>query len=206
VRWLERQRRDPYVAEARRRGYRSRAAFKLMELDDRLHFLKPGARIVDLGAAPGGWTQVAVERTGAFTSAKGRVVAIDLVPMDPIPGATLLQHDAEDPGLGALIAAALGGRADVVLCDMAAPAIGHASTDHLRTLALAEAAAALAAELLAPGGAFLVKLLRGRDEGDLLAALKRDFTTVRWVKPPASRTESAEAYLLATGFRAPLKS
>jgi 23S rRNA (uridine2552-2'-O)-methyltransferase len=205
VRWLERQRRDPYVAEARRQGYRSRAAFKLKELDDRLHLLKPGARVVDLGAAPGGWTQVAAERTGAASSDKGRVVAVDLLPMDPIPGAVVIQGDVEAAGTGALIVAALGGPADVVLSDMAAPATGHASTDHLRTLALAEAAAALAVELLRPGGALLVKLFRGRDEGELLAAIKRDFTTVRWVKPPASRSESSEAYLVATGFRASLK-
>ncbi len=205
VRWLERQRRDPYVAEARRQGYRSRAAFKLVELDDRLHLLKPGARIVDLGAAPGGWTQIAVQRTRAASSGNGRVVAVDLLPMDSIPGAILLHHDVESADVAAAIVAALGGPADLVLSDMAAPATGHASTDHLRTLALAEAAAALAVELLRPGGAFLVKLFRGRDEGELLAAIKRDFTTVRWVKPPASRSESSEAYLVATGFRGPLK-
>lgn len=205
VRWLERQRRDPYVAEARRLGYRSRAAFKLKELDDRLHLLKQGARLVDLGAAPGGWTQIAAERTRAATSTKGRVVAVDLLPMDPIPGAVLIQHDVESAEAAALIVAALGGPADIVLSDMAAPATGHASTDHLRTLALAEAAAALAVELLRPGGTFLVKLFRGRDEGELLAAIKRDFATVRWVKPPASRSESSEAYLLATGFRGPSK-
>lgn len=201
VRWLERQLNDPYVAEARRRGYRSRAAFKLAELDDRLHLLRPGARIVDLGAAPGGWTQVAVARTRAGKPGGGRVLAVDVEAMKPIPGAKLLALDLLTEGAPALIRAALGGPADAVLSDMAPRATGHAATDHLRIMALAEAAAEVGLAMLAPGGAFITKVWQGGSEAELLARLKRAFAKVRHVKPPASRAESAETYLVATGFR-----
>ena len=200
TRWLERQLNDPYVAEAKRLGYRSRAAFKLAELDDRLHLLKPGARIVDLGAAPGGWTQIAVERART-SDGRGQVVALDLLPMQPIAGAEILQLDFLDADAPQRIRAALGGPADLVMSDMAAPSTGHPQTDHLRIMALAEAAYAFAAEILSPGGAFLAKVLRGGTEKELLDRLKRDFATVRHVKPPASRANSAEIYVVATGFR-----
>jgi 23S rRNA (uridine2552-2'-O)-methyltransferase len=195
--WLERQLNDPYVQEAKRRGYRSRAAFKLLELDKQLGLLKPGNRVLDLGAAPGGWTQVAVERTGKG----GQVIGIDIAPMDEIAGATLLLGDflAEDaPGR---LKAALGGPADVVLSDMAAPASGHSATDHMRIMGLAEAAHDFAREVLAPGGSFVAKVLQGGTERALLERLKRDFAKVRHVKPPASRADSAEMYVVATGFR-----
>ncbi len=198
--WLERQLNDPYVSEAKRLGYRSRAAFKLMELDDRFHFLKPGLRVVDLGAAPGGWSQVAVERVRA-ESGRGRVVGIDLLAIDPIPGAVLLRGDFLDPKAPAALREALGGPADIVLSDMAAPATGHAATDHLRVVALAEAAFAFAREVLAPGGVFIAKVFQGGAEGELLAGLKRDFASLRHAKPPASRAESAEIYVVAQGFR-----
>jgi len=197
TRWLERQLNDPYVAEAKARGLRSRAAFKLLQLDEKFHFLKRGQRVVDLGAAPGGWTQVAVERVGP----QGRVVGIDLLPMDPVPGAVLLTLDFLDPDAPARLRAALEGPADLVLSDMAAPTTGHAQTDHLRIIALAEAAHAFAAEVLAPDGAFVCKLFQGGATQGLLQALKRDFAAVRHVKPPASRADSAEIYLVATGFR-----
>jgi len=197
TRWLERQLNDPYVAEARRLGYRSRAAFKLLQLDDRFHLLAPGRRIVDLGAAPGGWTQVAVERVGRA----GHVVAVDVSAVDAIPGATVLQLDASAPEAPAAIAGTLGGPADVVLSDMAPPATGHAQTDHLRIVALAESAYDCARRLLAPGGSFVCKVLQGGAQGDLLAGLKQAFATVRHVKPPASRADSAELYPFATGFR-----
>jgi 23S rRNA (uridine2552-2'-O)-methyltransferase len=199
--WLERQLNDPYVAEARRLGYRSRAAFKLLELDDRFRFLKPGERVVDLGAAPGGWTQVAVARSRAETG-KGRVVSIDVLPMDPVPGAIFLQDDFLGEAAHAAIKAALGGSADVVLSDMAAPAMGHAATDHLRIIALAEAAYAFAKSVLAPGGSFVTKVFQGGTERSLLEALRRDFESVRHAKPPSSRAESAEVYVVAQGFRA----
>ncbi len=194
TRWLERQLNDPYVGDARRLGYRSRAAFKLLQLDQRFHLLAPGRRVVDLGAAPGGWTQVAAAR-GA------RVVAVDIAPMDPVPGAIVLQRDCGDADSIAAIEEALGGPADVVLSDMAPAATGHAPTDHLRIMALAELAQESAAALLAPGGSFVCKVLQGGAQGPLLAALKRDFATVRHVKPPASRADSAEVYLIAQGFR-----
>ncbi|HXP74615.1 MAG TPA: RlmE family RNA methyltransferase [Stellaceae bacterium] len=202
--WLERQLNDPYVAEARRLGYRSRAAFKLLELDDRFHFLKPGGRVVDLGAAPGGWTQVAVAGTRAETG-KGRVVGIDVLAMDPVPGATLLHGDFLSEQAPGAIKAALGGPADVVLSDMAAPATGHAGTDHLRIIALAEAAYAFAKEVLAPGGSFIAKVFQGGTERSLLEVLRRDFESVRHAKPPASRAESAEVYVVALGFRGDAK-
>ncbi|HUC66759.1 MAG TPA: RlmE family RNA methyltransferase [Stellaceae bacterium] len=198
--WLERQLNDPYVAEAKRLGYRSRAAFKLIQLDDRFHVLKPGARVVDLGAAPGGWTQVAVARVKA-EAGRGRVVGIDLLPLQPIAAAVLLKADFLAEEAPAALTAALGGPADVVLSDMAAPSTGHASTDHLRVMALAEAAHDFARTVLAPGGTFIAKVFQGGAERALLEALKRDFATVRHAKPPASRSESAEVYVVAQGFR-----
>jgi 23S rRNA (uridine2552-2'-O)-methyltransferase len=195
--WLQRQLNDPYVAEAQRRGFRSRAAFKLIQLDERFHLLKPGLRVVDLGCAPGGWAQVVAERVGAA----GHVVGIDLNVMDPVPRATIMQGDFRDPMLAQQIRQALGGPADLVLSDMAAPATGHAPTDHLRTVALAEDAFAFAETLLKPGGAFVTKVFQGGAEGELLAALKRAFAEVRHAKPAASRAESAETYVVARGYR-----
>ncbi len=198
--WLERQLNDPYVARAKHEGLRSRAAFKLIEIDDRHRLLKGGARVVDLGAAPGGWSQVAAKRVGAGER-KGRVVAIDLLEMTPIAGVEFVQLDFLDARAPDAIKALLGGPADVVLSDMAANATGHRKTDHLRIMALAEAAVEFAREVLAGGGAFLCKVLQGGTETTLLAALKRDFAHVKHVKPAASRADSAELYLLATGFR-----
>ena len=198
-RWLTRQLNDPYVARAKREGYRSRAAYKLAEIDEKAHFLKKGARVIDLGAAPGGWSQVAAKRVDA--PREGRVVAIDVLPMQPITGVDFMQLDFLDPSAPAKLKDMLGGLADVVLSDMAANATGHAKTDHLKIMALVEAAAAFAREVLAPGGIFLAKVLQGGTEASLLAALKRDFDQVKHVKPPASRADSAELYLLATGFR-----
>jgi len=200
-RWLERQLNDPYVARSKVEGYRSRAAYKLAEIDDRFALLRPGSRVVDLGAAPGGWSQVAAARTGS-TDADPRVVAIDYLPVDPLPGVIVLKQDFLDPDAPEAIKAALGGApADLVLSDMAAPTTGHKATDHLRIVALCEVAAAFAGEVLAPGGAFLAKVFRGGTEHTLLAYLKRDFAKVQHVKPPASRSDSPELYLLATGFR-----
>jgi 23S rRNA (uridine2552-2'-O)-methyltransferase len=196
TRWLQRQLNDPYVAEAKRRGYRSRAAFKLAELDDRFGFLGPKKRVVDLGAAPGGWTQVAVERCPG-----GRVVGLDLKEIEPIPGAELLVADFLEPGADDDLKRVLDGPADVVLSDMAASATGHAATDHLKIMALLEVAAEFAAEVLAEGGTFVGKVLQGGAETELLAALKRDFRRVRHAKPPASRSDSAETYVVAEGFR-----
>jgi 23S rRNA (uridine2552-2'-O)-methyltransferase len=198
--WLERQLNDPYVGRARRDGYRSRAAYKLIEIDDKHRIIKPGARVVDLGAAPGGWSQVAAKRAGAGQG-RGHVAAIDLLEMGAIAGADVLQLDFLDPSAPAKLKALIGGPADVVLSDMASNATGHRKTDHLRIMALAEAAAEFAGEVLAPGGAFLCKVLQGGTEVTLLAQLKRDFASVKHVKPAASRTDSAELYLLATGFR-----
>jgi 23S rRNA (uridine2552-2'-O)-methyltransferase len=202
--WLERQLNDPYVARARREGFRSRAAFKLAEIDDRFHFLVPGARVVDLGAAPGGWSQVAAKRVGADRE-RGRVVAIDVLAMDAIPGVTFMQLDFLDAAAPEKLKAALGGPADVVLSDMAANATGHRKTDHLKIMALVETAAEFAREVLAPGGTFLAKVLRGGTESALLSQLKRHFATVKHVKPAASRADSAELYLFATGFRHPTR-
>ena len=195
--WLQRQLSDPYVAEARALGYRSRAAFKLAQMDDRFGFLQRGARVVDLGAAPGGWCQVAIERCGS----RARVIAVDLAEMEPLPGVTCLIGDLHEAATRARVKAALDGPADVVLSDMAAPASGHAGTDHLRIMALAEAAFDFAEETLAPGGALVVKLLQGGAEAELLGRLKRAFAKLRHVKPSASRADSAELYLVATGFR-----
>ena len=197
TRWLQRQLNDPYVNEAQARGYRSRAAFKLLELDDRFGILGSGKRIVDLGAAPGGWTQVASERIGKG----GRVVAMDISHMEPIAGAEILQGDFLDDDAPNRLRAALGGPADVVMSDMAAPATGHNATDHLRIMGLCEAALAFACEVLAPGGAFVAKVLQGGTENQLLAAMKQDFETVRHAKPPASRADSSEMYVVALGFR-----
>jgi 23S rRNA (uridine2552-2'-O)-methyltransferase len=203
--WLERQLNDPYVARARREGFRSRAAFKLTEIDDKHHLLKSGARVLDLGAAPGGWSQVAAKRVGAGEG-RGRVVAIDVLDLAPIPGVDFLRLDFLDPAAPQLLQARLGGPADVVLSDMAANATGHRRTDHLKIMALIEAAADFAGEVLAPGGAFLAKVLQGGTEATLLARLKRDFASVRHVKPAASRADSAELYLLALGFRGAIRA
>jgi 23S rRNA (uridine2552-2'-O)-methyltransferase len=198
--WLERQLNDPYVARAKHAGYRSRAAFKLTEIDDKHHVLKPGARVVDLGAAPGGWSQVAAKRVGAGEG-RGRVVAIDRLEMVPVAGVEFLHLDFFDPTAPEKLKAMLAGEADVVLSDMAANATGHRRTDHLKIMALVEVAAEFAREVLTPGGAFLAKVLQGGTEAKLLANLKRDFASIKHVKPAASRADSAELYLLATGFR-----
>lgn len=194
-RWLARQLNDPYVAAAKAQGFRSRAAFKLIELDDRFGLIRPGARVADLGAAPGGWTQVAVQR-GA-----GRVVALDLLPMDPVSGATVLQGDFSDPAVVAQMAAALGGKADLVLSDMAPNTTGHTATDHMRIMALAEAALEFAVAVLAEGGTFVAKVFQGGSEREMLTRLKQSFASVRHAKPPASRKESSELYVVAMGFR-----
>jgi len=198
--WLTRQISDPYVARSKREGLRSRAAFKLAEIDDRYKVFKPGARVVDLGAAPGGWSEIAARRVGA----KGRVLALDILDLKPMEGVDFLQLDFLDPSAPDRLKVMLGGaegKVDVVLSDMAANTTGHRQTDHLRIMALAEAAAGFAREVLAPGGVFLCKVLRGGTEAALLAELKRDFQNVKHVKPPASRADSAELYLLAKGFR-----
>jgi 23S rRNA (uridine2552-2'-O)-methyltransferase len=195
--WLERQLRDPYVMRAKREGFRSRAAYKLAEIDDKYKVLKPGGRVVDLGAAPGGWSEIAAQRVGT----KGRVIALDILEMKPIAGVEFLQLDFLAEIAPAQLKALLGGQADVVLSDMAANATGHRKTDHLRIMGLAEAAVVFAREVLAAGGTFVCKVLQGGTEAVLLAELKRDFESVRHVKPPASRADSAELYLLARGFR-----
>jgi 23S rRNA (uridine2552-2'-O)-methyltransferase len=197
--WLQRQLNDPYVARAKREGMRSRAAYKLMEIDDKARFLRKGARVVDLGAAPGGWSQVAAQRVSA--TEQGRVIAIDILAMEPVPGVDFIALDFLDRTAPDKLKDMIGGPADVVLSDMAANATGHARTDHLKIMALVEAAAEFAREVLAPGGTFLAKVLQGGTEAALLASLKRDYKSVKHVKPPASRTDSAELYLLATGFR-----
>ncbi|HET8995901.1 MAG TPA: RlmE family RNA methyltransferase [Acetobacteraceae bacterium] len=196
-RWLARQLNDPYVAAAKQQGWRSRAAFKLLELDDRYHLIRPGMRVLDLGAAPGGWTQVAVKRGAAS------VLAVDLLPIDPVHGATMIQGDFTDPAMPAKLTGALGGAADLVLSDMAPNTTGHAATDHLRIVALAEMAVEFAVGVLAPGGAFVAKVFQGGSERQVLDVLKRNFATVRHAKPPASRKESSELYVVAQGFRRP---
>jgi 23S rRNA (uridine2552-2'-O)-methyltransferase len=195
--WLERQLNDPYVARAKREGYRSRAAFKLIEMDEKYHILKAGQRIVDLGAAPGGWSQIAAKKVGP----KGKVIGIDLLPIDPMPGVEFIQLDFLDESAPGKLIDLLGGPADVVMSDMAANTTGHKKTDHLRIIGLAEAAIEFAREILAPGGAFVAKVFQGGTESQLLNDLKRDFAVVRHVKPAASRADSAELYVLATGFR-----
>src|SRR6266404_5106353 len=193
--WLQRQLNDPYVAAARSKGYRSRAAFKLAELDEKFHFLKKGARVLDLGAAPGGWSQVAAAR-GAI------VVAADVLEMEPIPGVTFFQADLTDAHVPALLKEALGGPADIVLTDMAAPTTGHRATDHIRTVALVEIALEAALDVLKPGGTFVGKVFQGGSSNELLARLKKAFREVKHVKPPASRQESVELYVVALGFKA----
>jgi 23S rRNA (uridine2552-2'-O)-methyltransferase len=201
TRWLQRQLNDPYVEEAKRRGYRSRAAFKLAEIDDKHRLLRPGLVVVDLGAAPGGWSQIAAQRVQVMAG-KGRVIAVDVAAMEPIGGVTQLMLDMTEADAPDRIRAALEGRkADLVLSDMHASATGHKSTDHLRIMALVEAALDLAEDILAPGGAFLCKVLQGGASKELVARLNRSFAKVRHVKPKASRAESAEMYVLATGFR-----
>ena len=199
TRWLQRQLNDPYVEEAKRRGYRSRAAFKLVEMDDKYRFLRPGMVVLDLGAAPGGWSQIAAERVGS-AEGKGRVLAVDLSPIEPLPGVEVLTQDVSAGDAPALIGAALkGGHADVVLSDMAAPATGHRSTDHVRVVALVEAALDLAEDVLKPGGTFLAKVFQGGAGGELVSRLKRSFAKVQHVKPKASRPESPEVYVLGNG-------
>jgi 23S rRNA (uridine2552-2'-O)-methyltransferase len=199
--WLQRQLNDPYVTEAKKKGYPSRAAFKLCELDDKFHFLKAGLRIVDLGAAPGGWTKVAVERTKPKPNDKGIVVALDINKMEPVTGATIIHHDFLDVQAPDILKKALGGPADIVLSDMAAPASGHAATDHLRIMGLCEAALKFACDVLAPNGIFIAKVLQGGTENEMLGLMKRSFKTVKHSKPPASRSDSSEMYVVASGFR-----
>ncbi|MCP3418078.1 RlmE family RNA methyltransferase [Bradyrhizobium brasilense] len=198
--WLERQLNDPYVAKAKAMGYRSRAAFKLLEIDDKYRLLKPGMTVVDLGAAPGGWSQIAAKRTGAVDG-KGKVVAIDLLEMGEIPGVTFAQLDFLDHDAPEKLIAMMGGRADIVMSDMAANTTGHRKTDQLRIIGLVETAAHFAGEVLNPGGTFLAKVFQSGADAELVAQLKRDFATVRHVKPAASRQDSSERYVLATGFR-----
>src|ERR1700744_3906930 len=198
--WLERQLNDPYVAQAKRDGYRSRAAYKLIEIDDKHRFLKSGMTVVDLGAAPGGWSQIAAKRVGA-TEGKGRVIAIDLLEMGEIPGVAFAQLDFHADDAPERLTAMLGGGADVVLSDMAANTTGHRKTDQLRIVGLVEIAVAFASEILNPGGAFLAKVFQGGAKPDFPAQLKRDFAPVPHVKPASSRQDSSERYVLATGFR-----
>ena len=199
-RWLERHINDPYVQRANAEGWRSRAAFKLIEADDRYGLLRPGARVIDLGAAPGGWAQVAAKRTGS-TGDGPLVAGIDLLPVDPIPGVVLHVGDFLDEGAEALVLGSIAGAPDLVMSDMAAATTGHRRTDHLRTMQLGEVAADFAARALAPGGAFLMKTFQGGTERALLDALKRDFGAVHHFKPESSRKESPELYLLARDFR-----
>lgn len=198
--WLERQLNDPYVAQAKREGLRSRAAYKLIEIDDKYHFLKPGITVLDLGAAPGGWSQIAAKRVGA-ANGKGKVIAIDLLEMPEIPGVTFAQLDFLGEDAPDKLLQMMGGRADVVLSDMAANTTGHRKTDQLRILGLVESAAAFATDVLNPGGTFLAKVFQSGADAELLAQLKRDFTSVRHVKPASSRQDSSERYVLAMGFR-----
>lgn len=198
--WLQRQLNDPYVARAKREGWRSRAAFKLIEIDDKMKLLKPGARVVDLGAAPGGWSQVAAQRTKA-EEGRGKIVAIDLLEIDPVTGVDFAQMDFLKDDAPERLMEMLGGEADVVMSDMAANTTGHKATDHLRIVGLVELAIDFARKVLAPGGSFVAKVFQGGTEGTLLTELKRDFATVRHVKPQASRADSAELYVVATGFR-----
>ncbi|NHO31178.1 RlmE family RNA methyltransferase [Acetobacter fallax] len=194
-RWLARQLNDPYVQAAHKQGWRSRAAFKLIELDDRFHLIKPGQRVVDLGAAPGGWTQVAVKRGAAC------VVGVDLLPVDEVPGAEIIEGDFTDPELPARLIEMLGGKADLVLSDMAPNTTGHAPTDHLRIIGLAEGAFDFALDVLAEGGTFVAKVFQGGSEKQMLDPMKKVFSSVRHAKPPASRKDSSELYVVATGFR-----
>lgn len=199
--WLQRQLNDPYVAKARAAGYRSRAAFKLIELDDKFHVLTRGKKVIDLGAAPGGWTQIAVDRVKAGTPGGGVVVGLDINEWQPIPNATCIVLDFMDNSAPDKLKDALGGKADVVLSDMASPATGHGPTDHIRIMALAETAWAFAEEVLAPGGAFICKVFQGGTEGGLLKQIKTRCRTVKHAKPPASRKDSAEVYVVGLGFK-----
>lgn len=205
TRWLQRQLNDPYVVRARKDGYRGRAAYKILEIDDRFRFLVPGARVVDLGCAPGGWCQVAVSRVNALGEksgkARGTVLGVDIQEVEPIAGAGLMQLDFLDEGADDAVRDRLGGPADVVMSDMAAASSGHRATDHLKIMALAEAAAHFAFEVLAPGGSYVAKVLQGGTETELLALLKQRFARVQHFKPPASRKDSAEMFVVATGFR-----
>jgi 23S rRNA (uridine2552-2'-O)-methyltransferase len=194
-RWLTRQLNDPYVAAAKQQGFRSRAAYKLVELDERFRLIRRGSLVVDLGVAPGGWTQAAVQRGAA------RVVAVDLLAVDPVAGAVMLQGDFTEPEVQQRLMEELGGKADLVLSDMAPNTTGHAATDHLRIMALAEAALAFAIDALAEGGGFVAKVFQGGAEKAMLERLKRHFASVRHAKPPASRKQSSELYVVATGFR-----
>ena len=203
--WLERQLNDPYVAQAKRDGYRSRAAYKLLEIDDKFRLLKPGQTVVDLGAAPGGWSQIAAKRVGSIDG-KGKVVAIDLLDMPEIAGVDFAQLDFMDNDAPEKLTAMLGGGADVVMSDMAANTTGHRKTDQLRIVGLIETAAAFACDVLKPGGTFLAKAFQSGADAELLAQLKRDFASVRHVKPAASRQDSSERYVLATGFRGEAKT
>jgi len=198
--WLERQLNDPYVVEAKNKGLRSRAAFKLMQLDDRYNLLKSGDSVVDLGAAPGGWTQVAVERVKS-DKGKGQVLAVDILEMEPMPGAQVMQLDFTEDDADVKVKNALGGPVNAVISDMAAPTTGHRQTDHLRIVYMCELALAFAEDVLAPGGVFIAKVLKGGTENQLLDQLKRNFAVVRHAKPEASRPDSREAYVVATGFR-----
>jgi 23S rRNA (uridine2552-2'-O)-methyltransferase len=198
--WLERQLNDPYVAQAKREGLRSRAAFKLAEIDDKYRFLKPGITVVDLGAAPGGWSQIAAKRIAA-ANGKGRVIAIDLLDMPEVPGVSFARIDFLDDAAPAKLVAMIGGGADVVLSDMAPNTTGHRKTDQLRILGLVEGAAGFAAEVLNPGGTFVAKVFQSGADAALMAELKRDFATVKHVKPASSRQDSSERYVLAMGFR-----
>jgi len=204
TRWLQRQLNDPYVHAAKREGYRSRAAYKLMEMDDKYRFLKPGGRVVDLGCAPGGWLQIASTRVKSIDGKgdnRGRVIGLDYLEMEQVPGTTILQLDFLSDGADDAVKALLAGEADVVLSDMAAPTTGHRQTDHMRIMSLCDIAAQFATEVLAPGGTFVAKVLRGGTENDLLTNLKQHFATVRHMKPKASRADSAEMYVIAQGFR-----
>jgi len=196
--WLERQLNDPYVAAAKSKGYRSRAAFKLVELNQKFRFLKKGARVLDLGSAPGGWSQVAVQ-------AGAQVVAADVLEMEPVAGVTFFRADLTDPDVPDMLKQALAGPADVVLTDMAAPTTGHRATDHIRTITLVEIALEVALDTLKPGGVFVGKVFQGGSSNELLARLKKAFRDVKHVKPPASRSESVELYVVATGFKGPAK-
>lgn len=198
--WLERQLNDPYVAKAKQQGYRSRAAFKLLEIDDKYRLLKPGMSVVDLGAAPGGWSQIAAKRVGA-ADGKGRIVAIDLLEMPDIPGVTFAQLDFLAEDAPEKLVAMMGGRADLVMSDMAANTTGHRKTDQLRMIGLVEAAAAFASDVLNTGGIFVAKVFQSGADAELLTQLKRDFASVKHVKPASSRQGSSERYVLATGFR-----
>ena len=199
-RWIQRQLNDPFVAEAKSRGYRSRAALKLEQIDAKHRILRPDAAVLDLGCAPGGWLQYASRKIG-LAQGKGRLAGIDLLDTDPVPGATILKGDISDDAMVAELARLFGDGADVVLSDMAADTTGHRRTDHLRTTALLDLALDMAVGILKPGGTFLAKCFRGGAEGDSLAAMRRGFASVRHVKPAASRRESVEVYVLATGFR-----